>query len=344
MMRRHSIRSCLLLAVATVALTRAANAVAQGVDYGVPTSPAMAFLGASPSSMAAPDATLTIGGSLLTVLDEEGRLRPGLALEIEPVVLLGVERSLKKYQEDRLWYALENLQLSFATTVATSDSMEAATDAALGLRVILYDAGDPVASEAFGRKVIDRAMRLCGPGQPGQSGSEPPSLACMGEKTAQAREAWEKQHWNATRLSIALATGWRIPQEKGMDSAEYVGQTASATGSLALGRRAQGLLQIAYEHRDLGTPVNSLLVSGRLVGGWQTFHVLGETTSGFRFDAPVDADEVEVRWALGAELRVSGGFWLTVQGGEALTEEDNLVVLAGFGLGFSSAAKLLTTK
>jgi len=315
---------------------------AQDIDFALPSSPAFTFLGATPDKIDQPDSTRELGAHLLSVVDDNGTLKAGLALEFQPSYLFGIGITLSDYQNSRWLYAFDNLQVSLAT-LHGGDAISKDVDAALGVQVIVYDAGDPLLDGGYGA-TIDKALRECAPAEPVPDGAVTTNIGCMVDHTKEFREKWEKEHWNATRLGYGVAIGLHAPGAD-LGESEFLGWGFWGTGSLQLGKYFQGLAKISFDDRHLGATVRSGTGAARFVGGTNKLHALIEASATYAFDAPDGADTSQGTWSLGLEWQISKGFWLTVDGGKAVgagDEEPPLLVLAGFGLGVSDAAKLLT--
>ena len=116
------------------------------LDLTVPETPAFYALGLTPESVSRPASPRELAADLLNGLDENGNFQTGIALATVPYLLFAGDRlTIQKYRENEgfSWIRLAaRSQLSVATTKGT-DSDDKAMRAALGIRVVPYDLGDP---------------------------------------------------------------------------------------------------------------------------------------------------------------------------------------------------------
>lgn len=114
----------------------------------VPEAPAFTFLGANPTKVNHPYTPRDLAANLLSAVDSTGKLRQGFALGVTPWYLIpGIRISPEDYATNRLKYMLAWTQLSLGTVRASGDS--ASTDLSLGLRVTVFDGGDPWTDSDF---------------------------------------------------------------------------------------------------------------------------------------------------------------------------------------------------
>lgn len=152
------------------------------IDLAVPTSPAFAVLGVTPETVVRPEGPRNLAVGLLSGVDPRGNLQTGLAFDTAPYLLLaGDEVTLRQYREDDyVGYVVRLLgrtQVSLATAKGATDDDDA-TRLGLGLRLTLWDEGDPRLDDAL--------------------------LACFGERWAESkaeREAWQDR---VTELTVEI--------------------------------------------------------------------------------------------------------------------------------------------
>lgn len=112
------------------------------VKFPVPETPAFAVLGITPATITKPGSPQEFGTALLNGIDENGNLQSGLAIDFTPFLLFaGDTLTLGRYRTDTVSRALARVQVSLATTKASSDDDKAVRVGA-GLRWTIWDAGD----------------------------------------------------------------------------------------------------------------------------------------------------------------------------------------------------------
>ncbi len=113
------------------------------VDLAIPDSPAFGVLGISPSEVQRPGTVRELGASLLRGVDENGRAKSGLALDVAPLPLLAPSliRGGNKYKGHYLLQAFTRATVSLATTADAKGGD--ASKLAWGVRMGVFDFGDP---------------------------------------------------------------------------------------------------------------------------------------------------------------------------------------------------------
>lgn len=115
----------------------------KGVDLSVPDSPAFNVLGISPSEVQRPGTLRDLAVGLQRGIDENGRVKSGVALDFMPMSLFTPEliRGGKSYKGDPWLQAATRTTVSIATTADEKNAD--ASKLAWGLRVGVFDYGDP---------------------------------------------------------------------------------------------------------------------------------------------------------------------------------------------------------
>jgi hypothetical protein len=115
----------------------------KGVDLSVPDSPAFNVLGISPSEVQRPGTLRDLAVGLRKGIDENGRVKSGVALDFMPMSLFTPQliRGGTKYKDDKWLQAATRTTVSIATTA--DEKNESASKLAWGLRVGVFDYGDP---------------------------------------------------------------------------------------------------------------------------------------------------------------------------------------------------------
>jgi hypothetical protein len=308
----------------------------------VPEAPAFTYLGTSPSLVERPGGLRDFGAAILSGIGPDGRARQGFALDASVWSLLGsrVPVTLEAYQTQFWKFMLANTQLSLGTVRAAADSAD--TDIAAGLRISVLDRTDPMTDPEFTRALGD-ALLDCAPATPG--GSQ--SVACVDSVTAARFAEYSAEHWNAARLSVALATGLRLPASD-LGEGESSGLDAWAVGGLPVAGAGQIVGQLRYRNRpELDTvPDFSAFSFGlRLLVGSPTWNGFAEYVRESRSPGETDADfddEVEA-WSAGFEFRVTDNTWLATGLGQrfaALGDAEEAIVFANIKWGITSGARM----
>jgi hypothetical protein len=312
----------------------------------VPEMPALAFLDATTSRVLRPGAVRDFALALLSGTGESGTAKQGFALEATPWLFVpGLAIDGRRYRESRLAYVLANAQLSIGT--ARADGEDADTDLALGLKLTLADRGDPLRSEEF-RRALGEALLECAPARPDPT----PSETCAGRETAEAWEAWTGEHWNATRLAVAVAWGARLEASE-LDERDYAGWRAWAVGAAPLGRRGQLLAQLAREERpELGEDpafrewtagLRGIAGSPRINGFLELLAVSRDAAHDPNAGTTPENGESGI-WSAGVEARVAEGLWVSAGFGSrfatSLGVAEKTFVAIGLRWGISSAARM----
>src|SRR5258705_2814382 len=176
-------------------------------DLAPPESPGFTVLGLTPQTVVRPMSPRAFASSLLSGVDQNGNFQSGVALDTAPyLVFAGPALTLKKYNESYPTRFLARTQFSFATTKGASDD-DKATRLALGLRMTLWDAGDPHADSVLIKCFVDN-LRL--PPPPTQIDPNNPTLSAADQEmrtkfiadNIQAadtcREDGRKRNWNTS--------------------------------------------------------------------------------------------------------------------------------------------------
>jgi len=318
-----------------------AAAVEQAEFSGaVPESPAFTFLGVSPARIERPGAARDFALALLNGVDAAGRAQQGFALEVSPWYLVpGYAIGLDAYQRSWFKYMVANAQHSLGTARAAGDS--GSTDLATGLRLTLLDRGDPMRSRAFTKALGDTVLRACAPETPGVA-VEP---ACVGKVAAAQFTAWTAGHWNARRLSFAVATGLRFVGSATGNS-RYRGIRFWLAGANPIGRSGQAVAQVAYTQQPAegGDSRFSRVSYGvRILAGSPSFNVFAELLGDSRFATSDGTNDKSGSWAGGIEARVGRNLWISTGLGSqfsTLRVPDRVIVIANVRWGIASAARL----
>jgi len=312
-----------------------------------------------------------LAADLLNGLDENGNFQTGLALATAPYLLFNGDRlTIQKYREKKgfSWIRLAaRSQLSIATTKGT-DSEDKAVRAALGIRVVPYDLGDPRLHRDLDACFTD--IPLPPPPKPGDTLEDRDKkfndeIKARLHREAQAcREKDEKQYWNASAWELGAAPTWI--QEKGTkDQTTWGGATFwtsfaygfehfsafRQTSQLILGFRYQ-LDNLAPDPKDSGSFVkqDKALLGARLRLGKPNLHVSFEG-SYLRIDPQESGTQDAYRFSLAPEFKlpILDNLWFQVSigGTGGRSSDDRLFIMSSIRLGnrstidITQVAKLL---
>lgn len=303
-------RAAARAALAALALLAAAPAAAQQ-NFTIPETPAFAFLGANPASIARPTTARDLAVALANGIDSTGRVQQGVAVDLTPWLLWPQSVTNAAYRRRRGVFVLANTQLSVGTVRPQGDTSSMHVGASL--KTTLLDRSDPLASDDYVarlRAVTDeRCRELTTPeGRPDVDAR----LACYDRAVDAVRREWldDDGHWNDLNVSAALAVGGVFP-ESTIDRLRYDRWAGWLTAGLPLGARAGQVLlhgRFDADRDDVGTGptwtagVRALAGSSRVNG---FVEVLRSSTR----DAP-DASRGE--WSGGVELLAMDRVWLAV--------------------------------
>jgi hypothetical protein len=343
-------------AVALQVEAEAENAAPAAADLTagpLPETPAFVFLGTSPSEITRPTTLKNLGAGLAQGIDENGRVLQGVAFELTPAFYL-TSVTLKQYREDWSKYALSNLQLTLATVRTSGDS--ANTDLALGLRLPIFDAGDPMRNQEFTRRIAER-MTACAqvvtPPPPDADPNAPPEsvdrtafIACMDSAAAPVAKEWLEDHWNASALTLAAATGTRLTSSRFSDR-RWLGTQLWLAGALGLGDWGQFIVQGSYLDSRLADAdaleYKATALGARLLAGGRRINGFAELSGETRFDRSDAVKKDDGRWSAGIEFLVGDDLWLSTGLGstyQELDEPERTLVFANLRWGVSEKARM----
>jgi len=326
--------SAALLATAASAQT---DTLTKAVTYSVPSSPAFALIGTSPSAVSRPGTARELAIALVSAIDTAGALVQGFALELSPALVVAPTMDLLDYREP-LGRILANTTVSLGTTRAATDS--SSTRLALGFRSVLIDRSDPMLDAAYVDSILSAFVDCI----------DAPSLAeaaaCASEAEDGLLERHVERRWNAAVLAVGAAVGWDF-QRSELSERVYYGTAAWAVGGLPVGRHAQVLGQLQYQHRgrEVDEP-GSWTYGGRAYFGSARVHGFGELIGQRLVDAPPGADVSRAEWSGGVEFRAGSSTWVTTGLGARFAdslEPDRMFLLAGLRWGASTGPALTRT-
>jgi hypothetical protein len=294
---------------------------------GIPSTPAVTFINASPTEISRPATARALAADLLNAIDPAGNVKQGLSLDFAPWSLIpGLRITLQDYQENTLKYMLANTQVSVATT-KTSGSVND-TDFGFGVRVTFLDDSDFMKDRDFIAELDRRRQEECqAPEQPEDTDRYE---ECLGRVFVEAVENWQTQHqaWNRNAVSMAFATGLRLGDSE-LANAEWTGIGTWLTGALKLGSWGQLTGQAEYDFRrdSFGDVLSHILkASVRGLAGSPDFNASVEYSACFDF-SELDGDWYSDRLTAAAEYRIGESIWLSTGIGLSIADPDERVSL-----------------
>lgn len=343
--RIFGVRALALCALSSFAATIVNAQKAIEFIKAVPEAPAFTFLGVSPSKVDRPGNLRDLGLSLQNGIGKSGKAGDGFALDASVWNLIPrFDLPLERYRSrNPLWYMLGNLQASIATIRTAGDDGD--LQAALGLKSVIVDRGDPMLDEALTQKLAAGLSR-CRPAQPGAG----QSAACVDSVTADVIGEYTATNWNRPQLAIAAAWGYRFDNAE-IKRRAWMGSDVWLVGALPLGGRFQLLGQSKYQRltaEDSLPSYENVTAALRAVGGSASFNAFVEIAHEWR--TPINGGKSGVvlnkdvgGWSSGVEFRLAANTWISTGLGSqftALKEPERTVVFAAIKWGISSQARL----
>ncbi len=296
------------------------------LDLAVPEAPAFVLLGVAPSEVNRPTNVRELGVALLNGVDKHGRLRVGLAVTAAPYLALrGRNLTLQAYRRSVLARLLTRAQLSIGTSRAADDT--ASTDLGLGIRLVLFDAGDPRLDRALVDSIAQLLLSTLPPApdridttaEAGQTATFVPGLA---EQLDRLRAAAERRNWNKSRLEFGAGAAWSA-LSSAIDSLRYQGLGVWLTGAVGVQHWGQVVLHGRFRQTSVPADVSSYGYGARLVVGATQLNWFGAVTA--TTDKPSGgSSDTRGRWTSGLEFRLIKNTWVEVGiGSEFGTGEGN---------------------
>ena len=306
-------------------------------SYSVPDMPAAAFLGTTPATIARPATARDFLIGLASGVDEHGQARQGFALEASPSAIVpGFGVSLEQYREPGVnpRYLLANLLISLGAARAAGDT--APTVLAYGVRVTLFDRGDPMRDPAFlealGDSIARCRPRAPIPGIPRADSStgmnallrdllaehHDRAVRCMDSHTRKLARRYARAHWNASSLYVAYAGAEQL-RRGSFARRRHAGERAWATSALRVGGIGQTLLYADWTH-DRGDAApdvfDAFSYGARFNVGSESVNGFAELLGQARSGTPAGVPGRATAWSAGLELRAAESLWISAGLGE----------------------------
>ena len=332
-------------------------------DLAVPDSPAFTVLGVTPDTVTHPTTPKEFATSFLNGVDERGHFQTGLALDFVPfLTFFGQQTNLKEYADHPFTRFLARTQVSFATAKGITDE-DKSTRLALGLRMTIFDKGDPrlddmleaCYKEADGTPSLNADALIPSRTRTKEQNDEQlvKRGALYAELTKSCDDAARKRNWNASGWIVGLAPSW-ISKTGETKNFEWNGGGFWSTIAYgfenveALKNNSQVLFHVRYRTNEIVPDTedptlffsqDSFYLGGRLriAPGEEAksiFSVEGNYIRSRKDKGPWDNSR---RFSLGLERRIAENIWfaLSVGGQGGRTDGANhAFVLSSFKWGF----------
>jgi hypothetical protein len=332
-------------------------------DLAVPDSPAFTVLGVTPETVTHPTTPKEFATSFLNGVDERGHFQTGLALDFVPfLTFFGRQTDLEEYAKHPFTRFLARTQLSFATAKGVTDE-DKSTRLALGLRMTIFDKGDPR---------LDDMLEACYKEADATPGLNNPSLipsrartkaqndeqlvkrgALYGELTKSCDDAARKRNWNASGWIVGLAPSW-ISKTGETKNFEWNGGGFWSTIAYgfenveALKNNSQVLFHVRYRNNEIVPDTedptlffsqDSFYLGGRLriAPGEEAKSIFSLEGNYIRSRKDKGSWDNSRRFSLGLERRIAENIWFALsvggQGGRS-DGANHAFVLSSFKWGF----------
>jgi hypothetical protein len=339
-------------------LTKAVSAL--NFDRPISAAPAFVALGVNPETVSHPATPREFAASLLNGVDRTGTLQTGFALEAAPFqVFFGPQTSLNDYRESYFTRLLYNLNLSVATTKASTND-DKSQRVAFGMELTLLDKGDPRMNPKVENLFRQVTTDIPAPEyDPDMSPGEWDALVKAhaeqyGDPNKAYLEGLERiraESWGRTAWNVALAPTW-VSIDGNADDLKYEGLTAWSTFSYgfenvrALRGRVQFIAHLRFregeEVFDPDDPTlrfnqDTLFGAARLRWGRADLNFSAEAAYIRIWDGPQGNDTA---FRIGAilEKKVSENLWFVLSAGQdfGVSGQENELFTLG-SLRFGSA-------
>lgn len=334
------------------------------VDLSVPESPAFTVLGVTPETVVRPTNPREFATSLLNGVDQNGNFQTGLALDFVPYLTFkGRSTSLSKYADSRVDRFLARTQFSFATTKGATDE-DKSTKLALGLRLTLFDKGDPRLDDELDKCYevnVDNDPRLDDEEflpLPGETEAQKDAKRAkrkklLAELAEPCNDAARKRNWNNSAWIVGFAPSWisKTGQTKNFEWNGGGFWTSIGYGfeGSSLENNSQLLFHARYRNNEsVADPDNegqffsqdSIFLGSRLrvAPGEEAKSIFSLEGNFVRSRRDNNAYDNSSRYSLGLEQRVADNIWFALSlGGQSGRADgrNNAFVLTSFKWGFT---------
>ncbi len=332
------------------------------LDLTVPESPAFTVLGVTPETVSRPTIAKEFATSLLNGVDQNGNFQTGLALDFVPyLTFFGDQTSLASYAKNRLERFLARTQVSFATTKGVTEE-DKSTRLALGLRMTLWDKGDPRLDDELETcyQGVFANSALSGPGtQPRESNDErvlrlATRKQLIADLTKDCDDVARKRNWNASGWIVGLAPSWisKTGQTKNFvwNGGGFWTSVAYGFDNIeALKDSSQVIIHARYRNNEVVPDTNNagqflsrdtIFLGGRLrvAPGSEPNSIFSLEGNFVRSRQNKGAFDNSSRYSVGFEQRLANNIWFSLAAGGQSGRADGsnqAFVLSSFKWGFS---------
>lgn len=297
-----------------------------GSSYVLPEPPALTVLGERGSSFDEPSAPADFSVSAGQLLGDDGRLRPGGALELSPRAL-GLTRHITydRYQRSAAVRALSRTYLSLATASRLEADGAESVLGGLGLRTVLWGGADPLLDTGY-LQAATKAREAC---QSMLSSADPEVVAgyaaCIEGAYSGAASTLVAPPWNAPGVVLSTAASFGFSEGR-LSRGGSERLSAGLSGAAPLGPSAQGGVSVGWLHHRTAAP-DRFDTAAMLRFGAKRTRVKVE--GGARVPTDPSAGVI-YPVLLGGELQVDEDAWLAVDFGLRLNPaRDTVGMLSG---------------
>lgn len=295
------------------------------VDVQVPNSPAFVALGTTPDQISQPGTPQELGVQILDGISG-GNINNGLAVDFSPYLILNRKMLVSKYQDSWLQRVFYRTQISFGTVSGSKENNEF-VNMALGVRITLWDKGDPRCDTELINSFKDALKIKNDPDAPPGSLTENElTKGEIAESIKKARKDAIARNWNASKAEIGFAP--TFTSSNGTIS-ELNYDRMSLWGTIALGLGSWGQI-IGHARLSPSTEVSSgdlFIAGGRFKAGkgiWA--YIIEGTYNSLSIDeATTESTNIEDNWGrfvTGFEVRIVEGLWIEAVFGSDFNRTD----------------------
>ncbi len=318
-------------------------------EFSVPAIPALDFISSDPGDISRPSNVKKLAAGIYNGIDEDGKVKQGLALEAKVAEYIPMNISPEEYRNNQLKYIFYNTQVSLGTMATSGDS--SSTDLGWGVRLTIFDDSDPMRNKAYLNE-FEEALFECGkPIDPFTPVHPDSMMKCLENYDRPIKKAFNKERWNAKWMTLAYAGGTRLKGSQ-ISEGEVLGHQVWLTGGFPISYWGQWSYLTKWSEEfnsETAQNMQELEVGTKLLVGSKSFNIYFEASynpllnkDDFKSNEMV-ATEKSFSWVSGVEFKVSEGVWaVTGLGEEAnrISGKEGIQLLSGIRMGISDKSRL----
>lgn len=314
-------------------------------EFSIPAIPALSLISSDPSDISRPSNVKRLTSTLYNAIDENGRVKQGLAVEVKPADFFSINISPEEYRKNSFKYILYNTQISLGTIATSGDSTS--TDLGWGLKFTIFDDSDPMKHKSFIKK-FEKAISKCAPNSPADS---LPSKDCLLNAKKEVLVSFTKEKWNAKWMSIAYAGGTRLNGSE-ISEGKSIGHQVLLTGGFPIVTWGQFsyLAKWSEEYNEeTAQMMKEAEFGGKFLVGSESYNLFAEASfnpllnkDDFQNNIMVKTDN-SFSWTVGIEFKISNGVWTIAGIGEdvdRIVGSNGIQLLSGLRMGISDKSRL----